>query len=411
MLNEPWRTLTLPGLLGTCARARGERPALADAPDRASWTYGAPEKLSFAEYGARVQRMAAVLKALKLREGERVLLAMPNTVDMPIALLAVMEAGGIPAIASVAMGAPAMAAAAEAVEASMIITCSQLASQTPMESAAKAAANYLPIRHVCAFGADVTPGIVPLDQAMAFAGDAAKSARDYAASDAALMTFQTTRDGLLPVVHSHAQVIAIALALLARTPLFSAGALISTVLPATAGAIAAAVVAPLLAGAALHLHGPFDADTLVEQVARLENAPVLLPGLTEGIVRGPLLHPEHPVILTYDVERPVQHSKELPGATALLSLGERATAVLSANSADWSAQPQRLLHPMPGVLPADQAWVKTVETDIGVCINGLGVSKMWGQGSLATPAMLQWPVDARPGRIVEDITVTSSKAA
>jgi acyl-CoA synthetase (AMP-forming)/AMP-acid ligase II len=392
LLNEPWRHLTLPSLLRTCAQARGQRPALADAPDRAKWTSGAPEKLNFAEYGARVARMAAVLKALKLQAGERVLLALPNTVDMPIALLAVLEAGAIPAIMSVALSAPAMAAAAEAVEASMIITCSQLASQKPMECAAVAAAQYLPIRHVCAFGADVTLGIVPLEKAMAFAGNAKAFEDDFAASDAALITFRPTSDGPEPIVHTHAQMIATALAVLARAPLFKAGALISTVLPATAGAVAAAVVAPLLSGAALHLHGPFDADTLVEQVARLDQAPVLLPGLAESIVRGPLLHPAHPVVLTYDVERPVLHARSLPGATALMSVAEIATAVLGADNQDWSLRPHYIMHPMSSALHASQPWLRFDQSNANeINVEGPGVSRIWRKYSAILSSIALWP--------------------
>ncbi|MFM1992139.1 MAG: hypothetical protein RJA99_5096 [Pseudomonadota bacterium] len=66
--------------------ARAAKPAFVD--DRRTLTYG--------ELDERVRRMAAALRALGLRREERVLLAMQDGVDWPVAFLGAMYAGLVP---------------------------------------------------------------------------------------------------------------------------------------------------------------------------------------------------------------------------------------------------------------------------------------------------------------------------
>ena len=88
---------TLDEIFRRNACRRGEALALADPPDRASFTSGAPRRLTYAQADRAVARLAGRLQALDLPRDSVVALQLPNTVEAIVALLGVMRAGLIAA--------------------------------------------------------------------------------------------------------------------------------------------------------------------------------------------------------------------------------------------------------------------------------------------------------------------------
>jgi hypothetical protein len=104
------------------------------------------------------------------------------------------------------------------------------------------------------------------------------------------------------------------------------------------------------------------------------------------------LHPAHPVVLTYDVERPVLHARSLPGATALMSVAEIATAVLGADNQDWSLRPHYIMHPMSSALHASQPWLRFDQSNANeINVEGPGVSRIWRKYSAILSSIALWP--------------------
>src|SRR5579859_1254706 len=84
-----WRGETLAQLLRPWARADGERTALVTAEGR--WSY--------AELDERADRLAAGLRRLGLASGQRVVVQLPNGLDLVLACIALFRLGALPVLA------------------------------------------------------------------------------------------------------------------------------------------------------------------------------------------------------------------------------------------------------------------------------------------------------------------------
>jgi acyl-coenzyme A synthetase/AMP-(fatty) acid ligase len=90
-----WGTTTIDELLRACVASRRDQLALVDAPNRARFAPGEPQRLTFGEVGARVDRLAAVLYGAGVRKDTVVLVQLPNIVEIVIAFLAFARLGAI----------------------------------------------------------------------------------------------------------------------------------------------------------------------------------------------------------------------------------------------------------------------------------------------------------------------------
>ena len=90
-----WGTTTVDDLFRACVAAHPHRLALVDAPNRAAFALGAPQRLTFAEADALVDRLAATLFAAGVRKDGVVLVQLPNIVEIVVAFLACARLGAI----------------------------------------------------------------------------------------------------------------------------------------------------------------------------------------------------------------------------------------------------------------------------------------------------------------------------
>jgi len=88
-----WGDETLDTLWRATARAVPERVALVDPPDRESIAFGPPQRLHYAELEAAVERLAAQLFEAGLRRDDRLIVQLPNVVELAAVYLACARLG------------------------------------------------------------------------------------------------------------------------------------------------------------------------------------------------------------------------------------------------------------------------------------------------------------------------------
>mgnify|MGYP006080227207 FL=1 len=88
-----WGSDTLYSLFITACNESGPNEALVDAPNRKEFTTGNPQRLTFDEINIEVDRYASIFYDLGLRKDDKVILQLPNIVELAILYIALSKAG------------------------------------------------------------------------------------------------------------------------------------------------------------------------------------------------------------------------------------------------------------------------------------------------------------------------------
>ena len=394
-LHGAWAKLTLDTLLTTAVGARPGRRSFSDAPDIATWSDLKPKATNTGELGALVDRFARQISTLGLKAGDHVLVAMPNCVDGVAALLGLIAAGYVPCPVSVVAQQAEIVEAAEAVGARAIVTVNRYADLRPSEQARMAASRYYGLRFVCAFGPGAPNGVVSLDDWQD--GELSREPLpENSSTQAAIVTFDRTPQGLVPHGRSHAQVISDALALSACSGLTSRGSIITTFAPVSAAGFIATVAAPLISGTMVALHGPFDAGVLRAQLTESPESIVVLPAAVENEIRAVLGERlKDTIIVTRDLG--AARPGNTPGrVTELVSLGEAALlSLLRDRMRSRSRLPRVYTHPVSTALPRGMAQIEITLSPRGrLALQGFGVAGLLqaegGTASATGPVETRW---------------------
>jgi AMP-binding enzyme len=261
-------SITLDDLFRRNAAQRPQAIALSDPPNRETFTDGAPRRLTFAQADRIVSAIADRLRAIGLPAGAVVGIQLPNIAENALTLLGVLRAGLIPAPLPRLWRRADAATALKRAEAKALITCCRIGGFDHGELARSVAADVFSVRFVCAFGAGVSDGVVPLNDLLA------ETPRDPAAAiergsgaggNIAVVTFETRNDGPVPVARSHLELLSAGIGVFCEGRLERQAAILSTYAPSSLAGFCLAVVPWLLGGGALVLHHPFDADVLARQ--------------------------------------------------------------------------------------------------------------------------------------------------
>ncbi len=271
---------TLDGLFRRAGVRHPDAAALADPPNRAAFTDGAPRTLTYAQADQVISRLAGRLRALGLATDTVVALQLPNTVESVLTLLAVLRAGMIAAPLPLLWHRQDATAALRAAGAKAIITCARVGETAQAEIAIEVAADLFPIRQICAFGATLPDGVVPLDDLFAADGHGASAVARAANPPAhvAVVTFDVTAGGIVPVARNHAQLIAGGLGPNLEARLQQDANILSTLPVSSFAGLALTLLPWLLSGGTLTLHHSFDAETFTNQVGAQPCDAVVLPG-------------------------------------------------------------------------------------------------------------------------------------
>jgi len=90
-----WGDETLGTLFDDAVKNAGDREALIDAPDRASHSFGDPKRLTYSELDAAVWSLASELYDAGIRQGDIIVMQLPNIVEIAVAYLATERLGAI----------------------------------------------------------------------------------------------------------------------------------------------------------------------------------------------------------------------------------------------------------------------------------------------------------------------------
>jgi len=262
--------ITIDEIYRRVAQRRPEALALADAPNRKTFTGGAPRRLTFAQADRMVSALAGRLRKMELPTDAIVGIQLPNIVENVLAILGVMRAGMIAAPLPLLWRRADAVAAASRIGAKALITCGEVDGFNHCQFAMKVAAEVFSIRYVCGFGAELPDGVVPLDDLFT-AKDLdplpplERERHDNAAAHLAVITFDVTDAGVVPVARSHLELFAGGLGVLLESRLIQDATVLSTLPPSSFAGICLTLLPWLLSGGALHLHHPFDPTVLVGQ--------------------------------------------------------------------------------------------------------------------------------------------------
>jgi hypothetical protein len=298
ILGESARTggagVTLDALFRRAGVRHPDALALADPPNRAEIDGGAPRRLTFAETDRAITALAARLTRQNLHTDTLVAIQLGNTVDSVIALLGVLRAGMIAVPVPLLWRHREMVDALGRVGAKAIVTAARIGTHPHAEMAMQVAAELFPIRAICGFGENLPDGVVPLDDIFvpdpnAAMPGAARSG-DPAAHLAAI-TFDSTRDGFVPVARSHRELIAGGVSVFLESGMVPEAPILSTIPLGSFAGLAATLVPWLLGGGALHLHHAFDAAAFAEQSAGIDSGSAVIPGgALAALAEAGLLH-------------------------------------------------------------------------------------------------------------------------
>lgn len=276
---------TLDDLLQRVTQRRPNDIALIDPPDRESFTGGKPRNLTYAQADRMVSAIAGRLRRLGLHTDTIVGLQVANTIDGVLALLGVLRAGLIAMPLPLLWRRAEMVAALSRVGAGALVVSGRVGTVDHFDLAMNVAAEVFPVRCICGFGRNVPDGVVGLDDL--YDGgklDPIPTLEGERAPDAgpgrhlAVLTWDQTADGLVPVGRSHAEMIAGGLAVLLEGGLQQNAVVLSTLAMSSFSGLASAMVPWLLLGGTLALHQPFNADVFRAQRKATACDTVILPG-------------------------------------------------------------------------------------------------------------------------------------
>src|SRR3954452_10188281 len=194
---------TLDDLFRRAAAARPDALALIDPPDRATFTDGPARRLTYAQANRAISALAARLRGFGLPTDSVVAIQLANTVESVIALLAVMRAGLIAAPLPMLWRHADAAAALSRVAARALIGCQRIGDMVHGDLAMHIAAETFTIRFLCGFGEHLPDGVMSVDDIFTMNDTPPALERHGDPSDhVALVTFDITADGIIPVARS-----------------------------------------------------------------------------------------------------------------------------------------------------------------------------------------------------------------
>jgi len=272
--------ITLDDLFRRAAARRPGAIALADAPNRQTFTAGPPLRLSYAEADRMISAIAGRLRRMGLPTDAIVGIQMPNIVEHVLTVLGVLRAGLIAAPLPLLWRRADAVTALARVGAKALVACRRVGGFELCRLATHIAAEVFSIRYVCGFGGDLPDGVVPFDDLFTAAKLDPVPPLDRngnAAAHLALISFEVGEDGPVPVARRHLELLAGGLCALFESGLEQDAGVVSAIAPASFAGICLTLVPWLLTGGTLSLHHPFDADIFARQRRDARAGTLILP--------------------------------------------------------------------------------------------------------------------------------------
>ncbi|WP_321341283.1 class I adenylate-forming enzyme family protein [Breoghania sp.] len=278
-----WGRVALDALFRKTATKHPDRIALADEPNRASWTSGEPRSLTYAEADTEISRLAGLFKALGLTPDSVIGLQLPNTTDAVIIVLAALRAGLIVTPLPLVWRGREIADALSTASAKAVITTDKLESAVAADWMRDAAVEVFGLRYVLGLGDDLPDGLVSLTAVLNEVGDEippADIARgDKAADHLATLTWTIGASGKpLPVPRTHNHWVAAGLATMLESRIADGASIVLPYSVAGLAGIGSGLVPWLLSAGTLHLHHPENVASIARHANAVAADFVVVPG-------------------------------------------------------------------------------------------------------------------------------------
>ena len=278
--DHPFARATLDEFFRRALERRPDALAVADPPDREYFTDHPPRRLTYAQADRVIAALAQRLRDLGLPIDSIVGIQLPNTVEGVLACLAALRAGLVPALIPLLWRASEMTASLGRIGARALISCRQVGNVDHGELAMVVAAETFAIRFVGGFGSELPDGVVPLDDAFV-AGHVAIAPLergDRPSEHVAIVTFDVTAGGIVPVARSHAELVAAGTAILMECGSVPDAKILGAFAMSSFAGLATTVMPWLLSGGTLVLHQPFSPESFAAQRAAERCDVLVVPG-------------------------------------------------------------------------------------------------------------------------------------
>jgi hypothetical protein len=264
-VNQTATSPTLDTLFGRILARRPRELALVDPGNKQRVTGQSPKRLTYEEADRAISALAAHFIESGLPAHSVIAVQLPNTVELPLTVLAAHRAGLVVALFPLLWRQAELVAALNRTSARAIVTSARVDGIAHSDLAMNAAAEAFSIRHVCGFGSDLPEGMASLDQALAQPSSATRHVIQDGRK-AAIISFDVTSDGFRAVPRTHLSLIAGGLALSLESDVPQGATLMSAFAPSSFAGLASSVVTWLLSGGTLAMHHPFEADVLEQDI-------------------------------------------------------------------------------------------------------------------------------------------------
>ena len=250
-------------------RVLARRPsslALLDPINKPRITGHDPRRMTFEQVDRAISGLASHFVEAGLPVNSIIGVQLPNTAEFILTLLAAHRAGLIVALLPQLWRHAELTAALNRTGARAIVTSAKIDGVSHADLAMNAAAEAFSIRHVCGFGENLPEGMASLDLAMEATPSATLPTLNQDGRRAAVISFDTTPDGLRAVPRTHLNLIAGGLSIFLESRVPQGIKLMSAFAPSSFAGLASSVLTWLLSGGTLSLHHPFDGSAFEHQV-------------------------------------------------------------------------------------------------------------------------------------------------
>ncbi|UYO37714.1 acyl--CoA ligase [Rhodopseudomonas palustris] len=268
-MSPPNTSPTLDGLFRRTLARQPDAIALIDPPDKQRITGQPPRRMTYAEADRAISALAAHFVTAGLPSNSVIAVQLPNTIEFALTVLAAHRAGLVVALLPQLWRHADLTAALNRTGARAIVSTRWIDGVSHSDLAMNAAAEAFSIRHVCGFGDDLPEGMASLDAAMEDPTALPPAPGPQEARRAAVISFDTTGDGVRAIPRSHLHLIAGGLVVFLESAIPQGAVMLSAQTPATFAGLASSMVTWLLSGGTLALHHPFDDAVLERQIVDL----------------------------------------------------------------------------------------------------------------------------------------------
>lgn len=275
---------TIDEIFRRIAQRQPETLALTDAPNRQTFTDGAPRRITYAAAERMIGALAGRLRRMGLSTDAVIGIQLPNIVEHILTILGVMRAGMIAAPLPLLWRRADAIAALSRVGAKALITCGHVGDFNHCQFAMRVASEIFSIRYVCGFGQNLPDGVVPFDDL--FAAERLdpvppfeRERQQNAAAHIAVITFEVGNSGIVPVARNHLQLLSGGLGVTLEGRVGQDARILSTIAPSSFAGISLTLMPWLLSAGTLSLHHPFAPELLAQQRRSDKCRTLILPGL------------------------------------------------------------------------------------------------------------------------------------